>query len=73
LSDRGDGRGRDNKVDTVGEIVAVINIIPVEDTWEHIESSECWCAPRVELIEGSELIIHNADDCREMFENIESN
>lgn len=53
--------------------MTVINIIPVEDTWEHIESSECWCAPKVELIEGSELIIHNADDCREMFENIESN
>jgi hypothetical protein len=56
-----------------GEIMTVINIIPLNDTWNHLESVDCWCAPKVQSVEGNSLVIHNADDRRELFENVETN
>lgn len=56
-----------------GEIMTVINIIPLNDTWEHLESVDCWCVPKVQSVEGNSLVIHNADDRRELFENVETN
>jgi hypothetical protein len=53
--------------------MTVINIIPLNDTWNHLESVDCWCAPKVQSVEGNSLVIHNADDRRELFENVETN
>lgn len=44
----------------------MINIIPINDLIEHIESSLCWCKPR---ILDDNIILHNSADGREFFED----
>ena len=44
------------------------HIIPINDLKEHEEKSTCSCEPRVEIIDGSQLIIHNSFDGREAVE-----
>ena len=47
------------------------HVYPLNDRREHItEGTECPCNPRIEIIGASLLIIHNAWDNREMFEQI---
>ena len=42
------------------------NIIPINDTEEHIEESICECYPEFVILDnGDMLIIHNAYDNRE--------
>src|SRR5690606_36083857 len=49
----------------------MINILPVNDLKEHIESSICECNPRVEFDENGEMIIiHNSYDGREWIEDL---
>ena len=43
----------------------MINILPVGDLIEHIESHWCWCKP---TITDDNIIIHNSSDGREFFE-----
>lgn len=43
------------------------HILPTGDVREHQQSSTCWCAPTCD----PELIIHNAADGREFFEEDE--
>ena len=48
----------------------MINILPVNDLKEHIESSICECNPRVEFENGEMIIIHNSYDGREWMEDL---
>ncbi len=41
------------------------HILPINDLKEHEEKSTCECNPRVEFINGNQLIIHNSFDGRE--------
>lgn len=45
-----------------------INVMPINDLKEHIESKKCWCNPTIQ--ENGHLIIHNSLDRRETFENL---
>ena len=48
----------------------MINILPINDIKEHIESSICECKPRVEFENGEMIIIHNSYDGREFMEDL---
>jgi hypothetical protein len=54
-----------------------MNILPVNDIEEHEESTTCKCQPKVEIVEGEMIVIHNSFDGREfkeeLFENIKPN
>ena len=41
-----------------------INIIPLNDTEQHIESEDCWCQPKLQQEDKALLIIHDAADGR---------
>lgn len=45
-----------------------INIIPLNDYREHDETNLCWCKPKRD-IEEYKIIIHNALDKIEYYEN----
>lgn len=47
-----------------------INTLPVGDIKPHVEDASCPCKPRVEVIGANLMIIHNAWDNRELFEEI---
>ena len=42
-----------------------IHVTPVNDLRDHIDARDCWCRPRVE---DDEIVIHNAMDERETYE-----
>lgn len=44
------------------------HIIPLNDLKEHEEKSTCECNPKVEIVDGSQVIIHNSYDGREAVE-----
>tara|TARA_R100000781_G_scaffold113591_1_gene82386 strand:- start:665 stop:865 length:201 start_codon:yes stop_codon:yes gene_type:complete len=46
-----------------------INVLPLDDTIEHLEFEGCECRPRVEEENGWMLIIHNSQDGREAVEH----
>lgn len=58
------------KCGTVTGAVSVWHVVPVNDTYEHEDSSECWCCPTVDddTPPGTLLVIHNSYDEREKFE-----
>ena len=47
-----------------------LHVFPINDFLEHVVdgSSECPCNPRIEIVNGEELVIHNSWDGREYFE-----
>ena len=47
-----------------------IHILPVNDLKPHTEDSTCECKPRVEIVSGEMIIIHNAFDKREFLEMV---
>ena len=47
------------------------HVIPRNDTREHVLSVGCWCKPKVEVYGANLLVIHNADDFREVYEWID--
>ena len=50
----------------------MLHIYPVGDEKEHdIESTTCWCEPKIEWDHPEPLVIHNAADCREIVEEAE--
>jgi hypothetical protein len=51
----------------------MINIVPVNDLKEHIDSSVCKCCPTVEFSNGEMIIIHNSYDGREFKEELINN
>lgn len=50
--------------------IAVYHILPINDIYEHEESSMCHCNPEVREVEGGVLVIHNAFDKRERKEEL---
>lgn len=44
------------------------HIVPVNDLIEHTDTEDCSCNPKVEIHENGKLVIHNAIDRREVFE-----
>jgi len=46
----------------------MINVLPVNDLKEHVENTTCWCNPKVEIVNGEMLVIHNSKDGREYLE-----
>ena len=44
------------------------HILPINDSREHIESEKCECNPKVKIINGHKVIIHNSYDGRENIE-----
>lgn len=47
------------------------HILPTNDIKEHTEETTCECEPRIEIVNGDMLIIHNAYDNREIIEKVE--
>jgi len=46
-----------------------VHVYPLNDLREHFTSGPgCPCAPRVEVVGGNLLYVHNAFDFREIFE-----
>jgi len=50
------------------EKIMTWHVIPNNDWIEHEETTTCPCEPRVEIINGEMIIIHNALDQRELKE-----
>ena len=48
----------------------MINITPINDLKEHIDSSTCECSPNVTFENGEMIIIHNSYDGREWKEDL---
>ena len=48
--------------------MAIIHVLPINDVKPHKESSTCECEPRVEIVEGGMLVVHNSWDGREWVE-----
>jgi len=47
------------------------HVVPLDDTYVHVLSENCWCFPLVQKEEnGKETVIHNAQDTREKYERI---
>ena len=49
----------------------MINVLPLDDSDEHIESPECACKPLTTIINGKLLVVHHAWDFREVFEYLD--
>lgn len=52
-----------------------IHVIPLHDSREHEQASDCWCLPLTEYVEGQdgirrEVVTHNANDFREFHERL---
>ena len=45
------------------------HVLPLDDLKEHKETRDCWCKPTVEVEESRFVIVHNALDRRELYEN----
>lgn len=50
------------------EKIPVWHILPNNDSDTHIETSDCKCKPKTEVLEDRVLIIHNSFDGREAVE-----
>lgn len=46
-----------------------IHIMPIDDIFEHEETENCVCDPGIEDRNGYRIVIHNAFDGREKWEN----
>ncbi len=42
-----------------------IHVTPINDLRDHSDTRDCWCRPR---IEDDEIVVHNAMDERETYE-----
>ncbi len=49
-----------------------VHVIPIGDIYEHQESRECWCQPKVTAnkqdVLQQPIIVHNSADGRELVE-----
>lgn len=48
----------------------MINVLPINDTKEHIENNSCWCNPDVIFENEDIIVIHNSHDLREIIEDV---
>ena len=48
----------------------MISVMPINDTYEHIESTMCLCKPKIIIGKDmEEILVHNSFDGREKYEN----
>ena len=47
----------------------MINIIPINDIKQHVESSTCDCCPKLIMEDSEMILVHNSFDGRELIEN----
>lgn len=45
-----------------------INILPINDLYEHEENTTCHCEPKVIYESGEIIVVHNAFDGRDIIE-----
>jgi len=48
-----------------------VEVIPLNDTREHLLGDECWCGPRLEKVPYGRpdlMIVHHSNDKRELIE-----
>jgi hypothetical protein len=45
-----------------------LHVTPIRDMKRHRYSRRCWCAPKLEAVEGGVLVLHQAMDGRELVE-----
>jgi len=50
------------------ELKGDIHVMPVDDLWEHVDSDDCWCEPRLEGESRPFVVVHHSADRREFFE-----
>lgn len=51
--------------------MSTVHVVPIDDLREHVETACCWCAPRVECVDGDPeaiVIVHASADGRELVE-----
>ena len=58
------------EVRSTARTIMRVNIIPMNDSREHQQSETCFCQPRKSFESDRVLIIHNAQDLREVYEQI---
>lgn len=46
----------------------IVHVLPVNDLKSHEEETTCECEPRIEIVEGGMLVVHNSFDGREIIE-----
>jgi hypothetical protein len=46
------------------------NVLPINDSDEHVESSTCKCRPKIISENGEMIIVHNSFDGREYVERL---
>lgn len=47
------------------------HVLPLNDLKPHVESDRCHCQPRIQREPNGEIVIHNAYDGREFYENFD--
>lgn len=47
-----------------------VHVVPINDLHEHVEREDgvCWCAPGVIFEDDTRIIVHHAEDGRELVE-----
>ena len=48
----------------------IIHILPVDDLEPHTEETTCKCEPKIKIVEGGMLVVHNSYDGREIIEEV---
>ena len=52
----------------------ILNIIPLNDIKEHVDSTTCKCNPRIDILENGDILIaHKSFDGREYIEELVEN
>jgi hypothetical protein len=54
----------------------MVNVVPLQDSKQHVHNSDCWCSPKVEWLndetelpyENGPLVVHQSADNREAIE-----
>lgn len=55
------------------KITEIIHVLPTDDLKSHVEvGTRCHCQPRIEHHKNGTIVIHNAYDGREFFEQVEA-
>lgn len=48
--------------------VTEMQVMPINDTREHVDTKDCWCEPRLDLVNEVPTYVHNSADGREAFQ-----
>lgn len=48
----------------------MINVLPINDIYSHLEDSACKCNPKVIFENGEMIVVHNSFDGREYKEQL---